>query len=71
MLENLLKFSHKFKMIINFDSAAIYDRSTDILNRKENELITMIIMDFLNMLFIKDHYNLIIFIILEFLIYTM
>ena len=41
MLENLLKFSHKFKMIINFDSAAIYDRSTDILNRKENELITI------------------------------
>jgi GDP-L-fucose synthase len=41
MLENLLKFSHKFKMIINFDSAAIYDRSTDILNRRENELHTI------------------------------
>jgi GDP-L-fucose synthase len=41
MLENLLKFSHKFKMIINFDSAAIYDRATDILNRRENELHTI------------------------------
>jgi GDP-L-fucose synthase len=41
MLENLLKFSDKFKMIINFDSAAIYDRSTDILNRKENSLCTI------------------------------
>lgn len=41
MLENLLKFSHKFKMIINFDSAAIYDRSTDILNRKETDLFTI------------------------------
>ena len=26
-------------MIINFDSAAIYNRSTDILNRKENDLL--------------------------------
>ena len=41
MLENLLKFSDKFKMIINFDSAAIYDRSTDILNRKEDDLYTI------------------------------
>jgi nucleoside-diphosphate-sugar epimerase len=41
MLENLLKFSDKFKMIINFDSAAIYDRSTDILNRKESDLFTI------------------------------
>jgi len=41
MLENLLKFADKFKMIINFDSAAIYDRKTDILNRKENELFTI------------------------------
>jgi len=38
MLENLLQFSDKFKMIINFDSAAIYDRTTDILNRNENDL---------------------------------
>ena len=41
MFENLLFFAHKFKMIINFDSAAIYDRSTDILNRKESELYTI------------------------------
>jgi len=41
MLENLLKFSDKFKMIINFDSGAIYDRSTDILHRKESELFTI------------------------------
>jgi UDP-glucose 4-epimerase len=41
MLENLLHFSSKFKMIINFDSAAIYDRTTDILNRSEEELLTI------------------------------
>jgi nucleoside-diphosphate-sugar epimerase len=41
MFDNLMKFSDKFKMIINFDSAAIYDRSTDILNRSENELKTI------------------------------
>ena len=41
MFENLLKFADKFKMIINFDSAAIYDRSTDILNRKECDLHTI------------------------------
>jgi GDP-L-fucose synthase len=41
MFENLLKFSSKFKMIINFDSAAIYDRNTDILNRKEEDLFTI------------------------------
>jgi len=41
MLENLLLFSDKFKMVINFDSGAIYDRSTDILNRKEEELLSV------------------------------
>ena len=41
MLENLLKFSDRFKMIINFDSAAIYDRSTDILNRKESDIYSV------------------------------
>jgi GDP-L-fucose synthase len=41
MLENLLKFSDKFKMIINLDSGAIYDRNTDILNRNEVELFTI------------------------------
>lgn len=41
MFENLLKFANKFKIIINFDSAAIYNRSTDILNRKESEVTTI------------------------------
>jgi len=41
MFENLLKFASKFKMILNFDSAAIYDRNTDILNRKEEDLLTI------------------------------
>jgi nucleoside-diphosphate-sugar epimerase len=41
MLENLLQFADKFKMIIKFDSAAIYDRSTDILNRSEDDLYTV------------------------------
>jgi GDP-L-fucose synthase len=41
MLENILKVADKFKLIINFDSAAIYDRTTDILNRREEELFTI------------------------------
>ena len=41
MFENLIKFSKKFKMIINLDSAATYDRDTDILNRKEEEMNTI------------------------------
>jgi len=41
MFENLLFFSDKFKMIINLDSAAIYDRTTDILNRKEADIFTL------------------------------
>jgi GDP-L-fucose synthase len=41
MFENILKFAYEFKMIINFDSAAIYDRATDILNKKENEIFTI------------------------------
>ena len=41
MFENILKLSENIKMIINFDSAAIYDRKTDIMNRKENELYTI------------------------------
>jgi GDP-L-fucose synthase len=40
MFENLMKFADSFKMIINLDSAAIYDRQTDILDRKESELFT-------------------------------
>ena len=41
MNENLLKYADNFKMIINLDSAAIYDRNTDILNRTEEELNTI------------------------------
>jgi len=41
MFENLMKYSHKFKMIFNMDSGAIYDRSTDILNKKEEEMNTI------------------------------
>ena len=41
MFENLMKYSHKFKMIFNMDSGAIYDRSTDILNRKEEDMNTI------------------------------
>jgi GDP-L-fucose synthase len=41
MLENVLYFADKFKMIINFDSGAIYDRATNILNRKEDDLFTI------------------------------
>ena len=41
MFENLIFFANKFKMILNFDSGAIYDRKTDILNRKENELYSV------------------------------
>ncbi len=38
MWENILVHANKFKLIINLDSAAIYDRSTDIFNRREDEL---------------------------------
>jgi len=41
MLENLLHFHDHFQMIINFDSAAIYDRKTDIFNRKEDDIFTV------------------------------
>jgi GDP-L-fucose synthase len=41
MFENIIKFADKFKMILNFDSAAIYDRNTDILNRKEEDIYTI------------------------------
>lgn len=41
MFENIIKFSHLFKLIINFDSGAIYDRETDIYNRNENDLLTI------------------------------
>jgi GDP-L-fucose synthase len=41
MFENIIKCSQNIKMIINFDSAAIYDRKTDIFNRKENDINTI------------------------------
>lgn len=41
MWENILYFANHFKMIINFDSAAIYDRNTDIFNRKEEDVLTV------------------------------
>lgn len=41
IFENLIKFHDCFKLIINFDSGAIYNRSTDIFNRKEEELTTI------------------------------
>ena len=37
MFENLMKFAHKFEIIINFDSGAIYDRKYDIYCKKEDE----------------------------------
>ena len=41
IFEILMKFANKFKLIINFDSGAIYDRLTDINCRKEIELNTI------------------------------
>ena len=41
MFENMIKFAHLFKLIINFDSGAIYDRETDIYDRSENDLLTI------------------------------
>jgi len=37
MFENIMKFSEKFGIIINFDSGAIYDREYDIYCKKEDE----------------------------------
>jgi len=41
MFENIILYSNLFKMIINLDSAASYDRSTDIMNRSEEDLYTI------------------------------
>ena len=38
MLENLLWFKDKFKMILNMDSGAIYNRSEDMFKRKETDI---------------------------------
>jgi nucleoside-diphosphate-sugar epimerase len=41
MFENFMKFAHKFEIIINFDSGAIYDRETDIYCRTEESLVSV------------------------------
>lgn len=41
MFENIMKFSDRFKIIINFDSGAIYDRNFDIYCRTEEDLFTV------------------------------
>ena len=38
MLENLLWFKDRFKMILNMDSGAIYNRAEDIFKRKETDI---------------------------------
>ncbi len=38
VFENVIKLSKFFKLIINLDSGAIYDRSRDICNKKEEEI---------------------------------
>jgi len=38
MLENLLWFKDNFKMILNLDSGAIYNRAEDIFKRKETDI---------------------------------
>ena len=41
IFENFMKFAHKFEIIINFDSGAIYDRETDIYCRTEESLVSV------------------------------
>lgn len=41
MFENIMLYKDLFKLIINLDSAASYDRSTDIMNRSEDDLKTV------------------------------
>ena len=41
MFENIMKVADRFKMIINFDSGAIYDRNSDIYCRKECDLFSV------------------------------
>lgn len=41
IFENIIKLSNKFKLIINFDSGAIYNRSSDIINKKEEDVDTI------------------------------
>ena len=46
MYENLIKFSHKYKMFINFGSGAEFDRKQDISNINEYEIFNVIPTDF-------------------------
>ena len=41
MLENLLWFKDNFKMILNMDSGAIYNRAEDIFKRKESDIYSI------------------------------
>ena len=41
MFENLIKFADKFRLIINLDSGAIYDRATNIFYRKEEDIASV------------------------------
>jgi UDP-glucose 4-epimerase len=41
MFENLLLFKDKFKMILNLDSGAIYNRSEDIFKRRESDMFSI------------------------------
>lgn len=41
MFENIIQYADKFKMIINLDSGAIYNRDTDIMNRDEYDINTI------------------------------
>ena len=46
MYENLIKFSHKYKMFINFGSGAEFDRKQNISNVNECEIFNIIPTDF-------------------------
>lgn len=46
MYENLIKFSHKYKMFINFGSGAEFDRKENISNINESEVFCVIPTDF-------------------------
>lgn len=46
MYENLIKFSHKYKMFINFGSGAEFDRKENISNINESKVFNVIPTDF-------------------------
>lgn len=41
MFENIMMFADKFRIIMNFDSGAIYDRNSDIFCRTEDKLLSV------------------------------